>query len=203
MTLVVTLVAAAPLARASPPPEPGTVPITPRRNPSGGPLALGVITAWGLEVLVPDLRYEQRVDGAGGDDGWVVSWPVHLVEWRPDRRVWMSAFVEPQLRTTGGNQWRALAGGRLNAVPFSRARGSGLPGLPGVLIEAGGVVGQDGHGAMVGAGIVWDVFNLTAQDEDLAPTVAFVYRRVFTDEGDRAELSVDVVLFSFDTILSL
>ncbi len=203
MTLVVAVTASASSAHASPPPEPGTEPVAPRRHPSGGPLALGVITAWGLEVIVPDLRYEQPASGEDGDDGWVVSWPVHLVEWRPDRRVWMSAFVEPQLRTTGDNQWRALAGGRLNAVPFSRARGSGLPGLPGVLIEAGGVVGQDGHGAMVAAGVVWDVFNLTAQDEDLAPTLSFVYRRVFTDEGDRADLSVDVVLFSFDTILAL
>lgn len=147
-----------------------------------------------VELAIPDSRYEFQ--GALRNPSFVMSWPVpvafsrvHLndpldgIELRACSpggcaQYWSllpEAIVEPQVRL-GGTRWRAVGAVRATLM---RARLG-----PHVLAEPVGVIGQDGSGGGFGVGV------------GLGGALSIVYRSVWTTEGHRHELSLDVHLFS-------
>lgn len=153
------------------------------------PILLGVISGIAVEVAIPDVRYEWVDEG---DNGWTLSWPVHLVQHRIGR-THLSLFGEPQLRVTGDNQLRVLGGIRMTTIP--------LAGVPfGLLVEVGGLWGEDGNGGFVGGGIAWDMVDAASEDDSFPalPTLSLVYRQVFTGGIDRGDLALDMMLFGID-----
>jgi len=154
-------------------------------------LGMGVVL---LEPLIPDLRYEI---GNGTEAGLVLSWPISFArkEWYfalPDRhgdeavlRGYYAALqpvVEPQWRpSSGANRVVGLA-----RTVFGRSSSShGFA----VAIDAGGVVGEDGHGGVVGTGLLYVL------DQEGLVYVGLFGRAVITNEGTRFDVSLDLHLF--------
>jgi len=149
-------------------------------------MVLVVVSEW----LIPDVRYE-----FGDDHGWVLSFPVQLVQASALGWSHLSLFVEPQLRVSGEDRWRLVGGGRVGLYPVW---GHGL----GLIGEAGGVLGEDGNGYLIGGGLA---LTLDASDAVLDgrrrprwtfPSLALVARRTWTDAAvadRRWDLSLDVV----------
>jgi hypothetical protein len=137
-----------------------------------------------LEPLVPDLRYEYA-----GPEGRraVLSWPLH--PWAtppldvPGPTLILSPFVEPQL-TLGERDYRLLAGGRAYAFPDTLRLGA--------LVEGAAVWGTDGRGGVLGVGLAYDLIERHRTTQPW--TLALVYRRTWTREGPRSDLSFDVTV---------
>lgn len=137
------------------------------------------------ELIVPDLRLEL----ASGDKRLVFAVPVAYTVASPRIAGRFGAtlvgFAEPQLRVTGDTSLRALAGGRLYLhahapLPDVWEAGSGF----GLLVEAGGLVGQDGSGGFAGAGIAYG-------DLPFGVSIALVSRLALTTEENRVDFALD------------
>ncbi len=148
-------------------------------------VTLLVIGGYVLEVGIPDLRYE-----IGDDDrSWVLSWPVLVTLARRTedsdsdnrRQAAIALLVEPQWNRDHGK--RVLLGTRLTGFLESSLSW-------GVALEGAGVLGSDGHGGMVGGGIIWGV-------QDLA--VGVFARRTVTHLRHRTDVSFDL-MFPFPSL---
>ena len=156
---------------------------------------LGQLIASGIELLVPDARYELAGDDA--DDGWVLSFPIHLYHRGLSRdlsdddseyrgHVHLSLFVEPQIRVSGANQWRGLAGARLGLYPLWQ----NPEWFPGLVLEGGGLAGEDGNGGFGGIGLSWPTSHFYR-----VHSFSILFRRSYTDDSDpRSDVSVDFMV---------
>ncbi|MGA9520272.1 MAG: hypothetical protein WBV82_02340 [Myxococcaceae bacterium] len=145
----------------------------------------------GIEVLIPDLRYEL----SSRPDAWVLSWPVHLrlVDSGGIRqtehttlaapRAELTAFLEPQIALHETTAYRGLTGLRgFGGLPVGAA-------LFGLVAEGGGLIGTDGTGGFVGGGLAFAMLF----DHNF-PYIAVVARHAWTTQGTRVDFAVDVVL---------
>jgi len=136
-----------------------------------------------LEPLLPDLRYELQPERRA-----VLSWPLH--PWAtppldvPGPTLILSPFVEPQLTLGAERDYRLLAGGRVYAFP-DRLRF-------GALLEGAALWGTDGRGGVAGVGLAYDLIERHRTTQPW--TLALVYRRTWTREGARSDLSFDVTV---------
>jgi hypothetical protein len=136
-----------------------------------------------LEPLVPDLRYE-----LGPARRAILSWPIH--PWAtppldvPGPTLILSPFVEPQLTLGAQRDYRLLAGGRAYVFPDTLRLG--------VLVEGAGLWGTDGRGGVAGVGLAYDLIERHRTTQPW--TLALVYRRSWTREGPRSDLSFDVTV---------
>jgi hypothetical protein len=138
-----------------------------------------------LEPLIPDLRLEY---GGESPRRAVLSWPLHPWATPPldapgPLTFIASPFVEPQLRL-GAKEYRLLGGARLYAFPDSLRLGA--------LIEGAGLLGTDGDGGMAGVGLTYDLIERHRTTQPW--TLSLVYRRSWTGEGTRNDLSFDVTV---------
>ena len=134
--------------------------------------------AW-VELAFPDLRLQTPARVGRGVDALVLSWPVHVVgvSTRTGRAgAGATFFVEPAFPTDHFAA-RGLGGVRLWGADAST-------GLAAVL-EGGGVVGTDGHGAFAGGGPAIG---------DLSAVVALVGRRYFMLGADRWDFTLEVTM---------
>ena len=131
------------------------------------------------EPLVPDLRLEL----AASKPYLVLSLPVHLLVY--DDHLFLhaksavSVFVEPQWRPSG-SEWRGVGGLRATQPVFD-----GLA----VLVDAAGVIGTDGNGGLVGAGI--GLFEQRPLHG--VGFLALVWRHGFITHGQRDDFSIDLI----------
>lgn len=148
------------------------------------------------ELALPDVRYEFA--GDFGDGSLALSIPIDVAPWvfgvgerlqrvaggipgttdHVPRKMYVvvpELFIEPQLQLED-KHWRGAGGVRL----------FGIHGKLGVHLyaEGLGVVGQDGSGGGFGAGIGW------------GSVVSVGYRRIWTGEGNRNAILLDVRLFA-------
>lgn len=135
-----------------------------------------------VEPLVPDGRLE--ISTAPTD--FVLSWPVHLNQWwlpvTEERSGFLlSAFAEVQYRSDT-RAVRGVFGGRASYfVSFKW----------GVLLEAAGLVGTDGSGAVFGIG---PSLPIAPWGPESAITFSLVARGVFTTRGSRFDITFDVMM---------
>ena len=146
-----------------------------------GPLFEGfVLTGFTLELGIPDARL---VFGAE-DHRWVLSWPIVFTSLKVVRgetvAVGLLPFIEPQYQPT---REAVRVGAGVRATLFRRDRD--LQALP--LLEAGGLIGQDGSGWFAGGGLAIGV-------PDLGITFGLVGRVVTTDSERRYDLALDFQL---------
>ena len=139
-----------------------------------------VKTAFVLELGIPDARL---VFGAE-DHRWVLSWPIAFtsVALTPGETwgVGLVPFVEPQYQPT---REAARVGGGVRATLFRQDRE--FQASP--LVEAGGLIGQDGSGWFAGGGLAIGV-------PELGVTFGLVGRMVETDQERRYDLALDLQL---------
>ncbi len=130
------------------PPSPATSPKDPAPALVSWKRAICIYTGCFLEPLIPDLRRE-----LGATEGWVLSWPIHPLPttYLPlgPLTLHASPFLEPQV-TVGAWALRGIAGARLSMFPGHFRVG--------VLVE-GGVLYDLGLGAVVGAGLSYDLIE--------------------------------------------
>ncbi len=146
-----------------------------------GDIVRGMMTLGFLaELGVPDARL---VLGAE-DHHWVLSWPIVFTSVkvvRGDRvGLGLHPFVEPQYQPTR-EAARLVGGVRANLF----RRDSEFQAAP--LLEAGGLVGQDGSGWFAGAGLALGV-------PEVGITFGLVGRATTTDEERRYDLALDLQL---------
>jgi hypothetical protein len=123
----------------------------------------------------------------------VLAWPLHVGIRRlfldppnDDSIVWPSLFLEPQIRL-GETDYRCLVGSRW---VFNW-------GVLGFVTEAGGLVGTDGHGGFVGAGIQPFMRPSEPGYYVTMGLLALVYRHVWTQHEHRNEISLDLLYVQF------
>jgi hypothetical protein len=136
-----------------------------------------------MEPFVPDLRFEYDKDPF-----IVLSWPVHLgidrfYEKNRSDDYMASVFVEPQWRPADG-KGRFLMGTRQGLTFWKRL---------GVVVDVAGVVGNDGHGLVLGGG-----FALFERNAGLGlHYLGLIYRHALTTEGSRNDGSLDLLATYF------
>jgi hypothetical protein len=144
-----------------------------------------------IEIAIPDVRFEQ----AGPLDAWVLSWPAHLrlVDAGGVRqtehttlaapRAELTLFLEPQIALQSTTGHRGLGGLRgFGGLPVGAS-------LLGLIAEAGGLVGTDGHGAFAGGGVAFGMLF----DRNF-PYLAFVARHIWAGPQRRVDFALDVVM---------
>jgi hypothetical protein len=146
-----------------------------------GPLFEGVVTTgFVLELGIPDARLVFGAD----DHRWVLSWPIVFTSLKVVRgetvAVGLLPFVEPQYQAT---REAVRIGGGVRATLFRRDRE--FQAVP--LLEAGGLIGQDGSGWFAGGGLAVGV-------PELGVTLGLVGRVVTTDSERRYDLALDFQL---------
>ncbi len=142
-----------------------------------------------VEVPVPDLRVE-----ATDPARVVLSWPLHVEAGRflgrhprSDDVLLVSTFVEPQWRPSGAD-FRLLGGAR------GTIRVPGFVG-PRLLVEGAALYGTDGSGGGFGAGL--ELLESFSRGYSRMGVGAVVWRHLFTRQGQRDDLSVDIVHIAF------
>jgi len=146
----------------------------PAFDPTAG-LAIIVIVG---EMIIPDVRFEVPIT-EHAQPGLVLSWPIVFEAWSWGKHTHVLPFVEMQHRM-GKRNFRALAGARLLlAVRPKRSHTV-------VLLEAAGITGSDGDGAMMGAGI--------GRRYGQTSTFCVVVRGTRTQHGWRTDVAMDFQL---------
>jgi hypothetical protein len=138
------------------------------------------------ELVVPDLRVEF---GSDTSPALVLSAPVHVylnkhIQNSTPKKFWLTAFVEPQLRTRGV-EGRALLGTRLT-LPLNGG------GWPSMIAELASLAGTDGAGFTGGlgfAGVISGKYGFSY--------LGVVYRYVITTESQRHDVSLDLLTVPF------
>jgi hypothetical protein len=191
VALAVALVAlVAPRAFAETPDAPAAPPVAllpphpPRRPMTEADLWLDVgksmdrigrAFAW-AELAFPDLRLQTPTRIGDGADALVLSWPVHVVGFMTRHGqlgAGGSLFVEPAF-PTDHRAARALGGVRF----WGAHRSTGIA----AVLEGGGLVATDGHGAFAGGGPAIG---------DLSAVIALVARRYFVAGADRWDFTLE------------
>ena len=131
-----------------------------------------------IEMVNPDLRLQTPARVGDGIDALVVSWPVHLTGLAMGNDDWAGAtlFVEPAL-PTNHLAFRGLSGVRI----WGAERHTNLA----LVLEGGGLLATDGHGAFAGGGPAYGGAGFL---------IALVARRYFVVGDDRWDFSIDVTL---------
>ncbi|HEX6274864.1 MAG TPA: hypothetical protein VFZ53_17600 [Polyangiaceae bacterium] len=140
--------------------------------------------AW-AELAFPDLRLQTPARVGDGVDALVLSWPVHVVGLMTrsgQQGAGGSLFLEPAF-PTDHRAVRALAGARL----WGADRRTGLA----VVLEGGGLVATDGHGAFAGGGPAIG---------DLSAVVALVARRYFVSGAERWDFTLELSIPAYDLV---
>lgn len=136
-----------------------------------------------LELGIPDSRYEY-CHGCEKTSDWVLSAPIYLdVErWELSKSVTLinMPMLEPQyavfkrmVRGLLGTRLVCGVGGQQDSRPVF-----------GFFIEGAGLLGRDGHGGVVGAGISYFIYP--------SLPISLTYRRTWTTEEDRHDVSIGV-----------
>ena len=132
------------------------------------------------ELLIPDARYEHSFTAA--EDRFVLSLPLVMraghVNVGKASGIVFNHMVEFQYEVTR-TEFRGVLGERM-LIHGADSDGGFMP-----LLEAGGVVGSDGSGAMVGGGLAWG-------DGNFGVSIGIVVRFVMTNEEHRADIALDV-----------
>ena len=130
-----------------------------------------------LVSLIPDVWWE-FADNEG--NGVTLAFPFSAAVYTEDELV-ATISVEPQYRTRR-HDVRGVLGTRAMWLPIAER---------GILVEAGGVLGTDGSGGMLGAGLVLFYDKASGGDASGTYTIAPVYRRSWTTGGTRDLVTLD------------
>jgi hypothetical protein len=140
------------------------------------------------ESVIPDLRLEW-----GHGTAIVLSFPAVVQVANLDDKILFDAWLEPQYRDVG-SQWRGLAGGRVTLGWSSTGR-SVLDEVHagGLFAEAGGLIGTDGNGVVLGGGV-----SLFESHGLVGPSL--VYRATRAGGQWRSDISIDLLRVSFNRL---
>ncbi len=149
--------------------------------------ALALLVGVPIELMFPDMHYEVDADRGWGTGHWALTWPLALglggIDYgarvprtgRERYRLELVTTAEYQYsrRHRASRGALALRGQWIDRGHIARdALDAGL----GVYAEGGGVIGGDGRGGFLGAGI-------TMQSDPSVPDIVLGYRRVWAGVG--------------------
>lgn len=129
-----------------------------------------------LVSIIPDVWWEfADVEVDGVTLGYSFSGAVYTED-----EVVATIFLEPQYRTQR-HDVRGVLGTRAMWLPIAET---------GILVEAGGVLGTDGSGGVLGAGLVL-YYDRGSGGSSGTYTISPVYRRSWTTGGTRDAVTLD------------